>query len=397
MIKDEIKLINPERFLAPSTLTKKEVEAAAARAVGRLEKSLYRFTDRFFTTAKRTNRYMDTVDVSWTTSMGTGMYWLSYELSGNPDFKKAAQNHGKLCIMTAKDNINLDDHDTGFKFLPSCVAEYKLTGNHQAREAALIAADILYEHYCKDNHFVIRCGTGSPMCGDYAYRALVDSMMNIPLFFWAYQETGDKKFFDAAVEHYKTTEKFLIREDGSSYHHYQFDPRTRKPVGGLTFQGHRDESCWARGHSWLVYGYPIAYSYTGHDEIFPIMKSVSYYFLNQLPSDFIPYWDFDFKEGSLEPRDSSAAAISACGFLEMCKHLPDNSFEKQIYKNAAGHIIKALIDKCEITNENDDGLIYHVVAAKPQGIGIDTIATYGDYFYLEALMRFMNPDWKMYW
>ena len=397
-VQSEIKVIHPERFTEQFRVPMEKFEAAADRAIKRMEKSLERFFDKFPTTShSATNQYDQTDRVGWASSMGTGMYWLSYELSGNESFLRTAENHCRKCAVAAETGTNLDDHDTGFKFTPSCVAHYKITGDQRSKQAALRAAEILLAHYSWKNHFIVRVGDGTV---NYHYdfcRALVDSMMNIPLFFWAYEQTGKQVYLDAAVGHYHTTEQYLIREDGSSYHHYQFDPATGDPVRGLTFQGHADESCWSRGHAWLVYGYPVAHSYTRDPHTIDIAKKVTNYFLNHLPGDLVPYWDFDFGEGSLEPRDSAAGAIAVCGMLELCRQLPKDSEEYTFYYTAAARIFEAIIDKCEITSEKEDGLMAHVTGAKPLTSDIDTIATYGDYFYLEALMRFLHPDWRMYW
>lgn len=397
MLKEEIKLKNTKRFDMPD-FSKDKMRSAVDRAIIRLEKQAQRFSDSFIDTSKvRTNKYEVADTLRWTTGMGTGTYWLAYELSGNKIFRDIARNQGNSFVELADDELSLNDHDTGFKFLPSLVAQYKLTGDKAAREAAIKAADIMLDHYCPHNHFIIRVGKGGKDVDPKEYRTLVDSMMNIPLFFWASRETGEKKYFDAAVAHYRTTQKYLIRQDGSSYHHYQFDPVTKEPMYGVTLQGYSDDSCWSRGHSWLVYGYPIAYSYSKNDDALKTGISVSNYFLNNLPDDLIPYWDFEFTTGSLEPRDSSAAVIAVCGLLELIKYIPDNAEEKAVYKNAAYKILDSVIDKCEITDDKYDGLIAHCTGSKPHSGKIDTISTYGDYFYLEALMRVLNPDWKKYW
>ena len=226
---------------------------------------------------------------------------------------------------------------------------------------------------------------------------MMDTLMNIALLYWTGEVTGDKKFTDVANAQIRTTDNYLIREDSSSYHHYQFEPGSFKPLYGVTLQGNRDESTWSRGHSWGVLGLPIAYTYSGDEKLLALHKNVTYYFLNHLPEDLLPYWDFDFIDGD-EPRDSSAAVISVCGMLEAAKYLPDSAPEKKVYKTAAAKILEAVIDKCSYeTGDNFAGLIGHVTGAKPQGIGIDACAVYGDYFYLEALMRYVNPDWKRYW
>ena len=119
--------------------------------------------------------------------------------------------------------------------------------------------------------------------------------------------------------------------------------------------------------------------------------------LNHLPEDNIPYWDYDFTEGD-EPRDSSSGAISSCGLHEMARLLPDSDPDKKLFENAAAILLEAIIDNCTGDIGKDyDGLITHVTHAKPQGQGIDESAAYGDYFYLEALLRHLKPDWNRYW
>lgn len=407
MYKKDVELKNKELYSEDYRVCREKLQKAMDNALKRLEKSVDRFYDKFPTNkcgwnteherGWSNNRYVSEEQIIWTTGMWTGIYWLAYMFTKEPVYLKAAENHLKSYVMVAEKATCLDDHDTGFKFTPSCVAAYKITGNEAAKGAALKAADIMLKHYCYEQNFIIRTGDGSDKYKYEDFRTLVDSMMNIPLLFWAYNETGDKRYYDAAVGHYRTTAKFLIREDGSSFHHYQFDPVTKAPVCGCTFQGFKDESCWSRGHSWLMYGYPVAYKYTKDEEIIDIHKAVSYYFMDHLPSNFIPFWDFTFREGSFEPRDSSAAAIAACGLLEICKFLPDTCNEKALFKNAAHHMVNSLIDYCENTREDEDGLILHVTGSKPHNSNIDSIAIFGDYFYFESLVRLLSPEIEMFW
>lgn len=402
---ENVKINNPERF--ESDFTVEEAKKALDASINILKKTLHRFTDSFampvggfYREAKNgwsKNRYKQSPLPDWTSGMWTGLYWIVYEVTKDEAFRNACENHVKIMQRVADEKISLNDHDIGFKFSPTCVASYKLTGNTDARAAALKAAEIMLKHYCPVNKFIIRQGLRTDENNYDGYRTLVDSMMNIPLFFWAYGETGNKAYYDAAVGHYNTTAKYLVREDGSSYHHYQFDPETFAPVGGITWQGHRDESCWTRGHSWLVYGYPVAYRYTKDEKIFDIHRAVTYYFLNNLPSDLIPYWDFDFNDSSLEPRDASAAAVVCAGLLEMCSHLPDGADDKKLFKNAAGAILKALIKHCLNSGDEGDGILLHSTGSKPHNMLVDTVETYADYFFVEALVRYINPEWKAYW
>jgi len=177
-----------------------------------------------------------------------------------------------------------------------------------------------------------------------------------------------------------------------------FEVENCNPIRGLTLQGHSDDSCWSRGHAWGIHGFPTAYSYTKADFLPQLHKDVTYFMLNHLPEDLIPYWDYDFVSGN-EPRDSSAGVISACGMHEMAKLLPNDAEQKPVFESAASQMLEAVIDNCtgDIGVKVYDGLINHVTHAKPQGQGIDQCAVYGDFFYLEALARYLKPDFQQYW
>lgn len=394
MVKQEIILNNPQRFETDYRISKEKVIKAAQKATDKLEQNIPAMKDGF---AAGGLAYKYDQNQYWTSGLETGCFWLAYEITGNKAFKDVAEHHLASYQKRFDEKIGMDDHDVGFVFSPSCVAQYKLTGNEQARQLALDAAKYLYDKsYSKEGKFIIRAHPAWDR-GD-GCRTMMDSLMNAPLFFWAAEQTGNKDYYQAAVDHNETTKKYLIREDGSSYHHYQFDPKTAQPVKGLTFQGFSDESCWSRGHSWGVSGFPITYMYTKDESYIQLHKDITYYMLNQLPDDGIPYWDYHFGQGSIEPRDSSAGVIAVCGMHEMCKYLPDDAEQKKVYEAASSIMLEAVIDRC--TGEigtSYDGLICHVTGALPQKSGIDACALYADFFYLEALIRYLKPDWKMYW
>ncbi len=369
--------------------------AAMDRAVERVRANIDKLSYGFPSTCSTNFEYSTSSRFNWESGMMTGVYWLAYEYTGDEEFKEAAERHIEIYKEHALTGEWLIDTDTGFVYSPSCVAGYKITGDAMMRSAALNAADILMRQYDVENKFIIR--SGQRIEGNTSgYRLIVDSMMSIPLLFWATEQTGDQKYANAAVNHYRTTIIYNIRNNGSSYHHYQFDPITGNPVMGKTLQGYSNESCWGRGQAWLLYGFPIAYSYTGNEEILTHFASVFEFYLDSLPSDCIPHWDLDFKEGSKEPRDTSAAIISTCGFLEMAKHLEDEDPIKELLLETAANQMNAIIDRYEIFGEAD-GLIAGVTHALPQGQGIEECAVYADYFYMEALMRYINPDWVRYW
>ena len=396
MVTEKIILENPERFTGEYTISKEKLTKAIEKAADKLESQIPRFKEGFAATCSVNYKYPKTVNNNWICGMHTGTFLLAYELTGNQKFREVVESHLPTYRNRLDKKIAVEDHDVGFVFSPSCVAAYKALGDENARQTALDAAEHLYHFsYSKKGGFILRVASQQHK-PEYC-RTMMDTLMNAPLLFWAGQETGRQEYIDAAASQNKITEQYLIREDASSNHHYQFDLETHKPLHGVTWQGYSDASCWSRGHAWGVYGFPIAYSYTKEPYLVDVHKDITYYMLNHLPEDMIPYWDFVFVDGD-QPRDSSAGVVAVCGMDEMCKYLPDDAPQKQIFKNASARMLEAVIDNCtgDIGREYD-GLICHVTAALPQRQGIDQCAIYGDYFYLEALCRMVKPDWKRYW
>ena len=395
MKRDLITLNDTKRFSTQYEISKEKLTRAAEKATDKLEMLAKKYDVGFPGTCSKNYKYVTGENNNWECGMYTGCYWLAYQLTGNKVFREYAEKQLPSYQTRFDGKIGLNNHDVGFVYIPSCIAAYKVTGNEWARELALKAVEYYYENsYSKEGKFIIR---SRAYWDNGGARTMMDSLMNAPLLFWAGKETGDEKYSEAAINHVKTTEELLIRRDGSSFHHYQFNPKDCSPVRGLTLQGRSDESCWSRGHAWGVYGFPIAYSYSGADFLPAVHKDITYFMFNHLPDDLIPYWDYDFVSGP-ESRDTSAGAISVCGMHEMVKMLPDEAEQKSVLKNAAPRMLEAIIDGYtgDIGAEYD-GLIHHVTHAKPQGQGFDECAVYGDYFYLEALLRYLNPDFKMYW
>ena len=386
----------PERFLKPYEIPRAKLDSAITKALDKLERNLPKLGSGFYGSCNAEYRYQEVANKSWVSGMNTGVYWLAYELSGNPKFKEVAERMLPSYQYRWEEKIGFDDHDVGFVYTPSCVAAYRNFGHTELKKLLLDAVDYYYHTgYTKEGGFILRIWKSKD--NESGCRTMMDTLMNAPFLFWAGKETGKQEYIDAALSQNRLTAELLIREDGSSFHHYQFEPGTYKPVRGLTLQGHSDDSCWSRGHAWGIYGFPIAYSYVKEDYLVDIHKDITYFMLNHLPEDLIPYWDFDFTSGD-QPRDSSAGVISVCGLHEMAKLLPDHSPEKQIYQSAAAQILDATIDICAGDPGYDyDGLICHTTAGYPQNVGIDSCVVYGDYFYLESLMRFTNPDWVKYW
>jgi len=398
-----VKLNKTEFFSKEHKISEEKITNAIKKAIEKLESKLDVYKDNFpenISPDGNAAKYFPGPNNSWVSGMHTGVLILAYKLSGNKKFLDAAIGHLQTYRERIDTKYKLQDHDVGFVFSPSCIALYKLTGNEEAKQIALEAAEYYYNTgYSKEGGFIML--NGELARGDnpgVGYRTMMDTLMNIGLLFWAGEETGDSKYTEAAKSQLKTTEKYLIREDGSSFHHYQFDINTHKPIRGLTFQGNRDESTWTRGHSWGIIGFPMAYGHTKDNMLLDLGKDVTYFMLNNLPDDLIPYWDFDFTTGSDEPKDTSAGIISVCGMMEAMNYVDAGSEEYTIYKNASSMMLEAVIDGYTGDAGKDyDGLIWGVTGAKKFNIGIEDCAVYADYFYLEALLRYTDPDWEMLW
>ena len=386
---------NIEKY-ADFDLPREKLEYALAEALKKLDYGLECFGDKFPREYSVNNVYgvMDNVG-GWGTGFWTGMLWHAYELSGNEKYKEAALRQVPSYTKRIVEKIGVNHHDMGFVFTPSCVAAWKLAGNEEAKQAAIMAADHLCTRYHDKGKFIQAWGNVND---PNSYRLIVDCLLNIPLLYWTAEVTGDKRYDEIAYNHFQSTIEVCCRADASTYHTYYFDPETGKPLRGATHQGAFDDSAWARGQTWGIYGPMLTYIYKKDARALETFKATSNYFLNHIPDDYVPYWDMSFTDADGEPKDSSSTAIAMCGILEGIKHMDDTDPLKQIYINACKRMMNSLIDNYiskDVPESN--GLLLHQVYAKPQKIGVDEHNIWGDYFYMEALHRMLDPDWKLYW
>ena len=389
---EEIK--NPERFLNQPLLTKEEVKAAIDLAMEQLHVNMEYFKEEFPTPATFDNIYPKMDNTEWTNGFWTGELWLGYEYTNEEAMKKLAQANDRSFLDRVKRRIELDHHDLGFLYTPSCMAEYKLLHTPAAKEASILAADKLIERYQEVGGFIQAWGElGKPE----HYRLIIDCLLNIQLLFWASEQTGDPKYAQMATQHFYTSANNVIRDDASAFHTFYFDPKTGEPVKGVTRQGYSDDSAWARGQAWGIYGIPLTYRFVKDEDCFGLFKVMTNYFLNRLPKDHVSYWDLIFGDGSGHSRDSSATATAVCGIHEMLKHLPEVDSDKLTYKYAMHAMLRSLIDNYA-NREIKPGrpLLLHGVYSWHSGKGVDEGNIWDDYYYLEALIRFYK-DWELYW
>lgn len=385
---------NQKTYLDTKLLTKAEVWDALNQAISQVRLNLEYIKDRFPSPAAKNGRYEVIDNIEWTDGFWTGMLWLCYECSGDEAFRLQAEQNVESFLNRVENRIELDHHDLGFLYSLSCVAGYKLTGSSKAKRAGLLAADKLMERFQETGGFIQAWGKLGEK--DH-YRLIIDCLLNIPLLYWATEMTGDPAYEKAARRHYETACNYVIRDDASAYHTFYFDPETGEPLKGVTRQGYSDDSAWARGQAWGIYGIPLNYRYTRDSSAFNLFEGMTNYFLNRLPEDDVCYWDLIFGDGSGQSRDSSAAAIAVCGIHEMSKYLPETDPNKETYKYAMHRILRSLM--AHYTNpdgKEGEPLLLHGVYSWHSGKGVDEGNIWGDYYYMEALVRFYK-DWDLYW
>ena len=379
-------------------LTKEKLDLAVAAALKKVDAMMEKFTvDKFPSPSSKNGVYAEMGNRGgWTQCFYTGMLMLAYEYTGDEKYLEVAKPLLETFIDRVDNMIGMGDHDIGFDFTLSTVAAYKATGDERYKQKSIDAAKVLANRFREKGQFIQLAGEAD--CQDKAlYRLIIDCLMNINLLYWAGEVTGDSEFTRKGFAHFNTTMETVVRDDGSTFQNFYFDQKTGARLGGGTKQGLNAQSCWSRGQSWGVTGVPFTYSYMKNDEILPKYYNIVDYYLDNLPTDRIAYWDLCFTDGG-EPRDSSAASIAVCGLLEACKVMPLDEKHKARYSAAADDIMNALIDDCAVIDEPEiDGLIKHGTYYYAGNLGIDECCIWGDYFYLEALMRYVKPDFKKYW
>lgn len=376
----------------------KILEAALNNAIAILKENLAQYTHEFPKHTTINNFYPKGENDDWTNGFYTGTLWLAYEVTNNELFKEVALIHVESFSKRINERFNTDHHDMGFLYSLSCVAAYQLCKNENAKDAALKAADALLERFHEKGQFLQAWGE---IGASDNYRLIIDCLMNLPLLYWASEITGNSIYKEKADAHAKTSISHLVRPDFSTYHTYFFDPTTGAPIKGVTAQGFKDDSAWARGQAWGVYGLALCYKYTKDPLCIELFYPVTDFFIDKLPADGIPYWDLDFTDKDDEPKDSSAAAITACGILEMIKYLPEDKVA--YYKNVAQEMFVNLAKGyATVDPKLANGLLMHSVYAKSSpyntvtDLGVDECSLWGDYFFMELMVR-LSTDWKLYW
>lgn len=380
------------------------IDSAIASALATVRRNIASFGGDYPNDTTENNRYELRPEAGgiplggnrgWTTSFWTGLKWLAWELTGDDEFRDAALVNAADFARRVRAGEDLDTHDLGFLYSLSSVPAWRLLKDDDQRAAALLAADHLMLRFLEPAGIIQAWGDLSDP--KQRGRTIIDSLMNMPLLIWASEETGDPRYVDAARRHTEQLRRHILRDDNSTFHTFYWDAETGEPLRGATEQGAFDDSCWARGQAWGIYGFAMNYKESGDTGLLDAAWRCADYFLAHLPSDLIPYWDLVYTEGSDAPRDSSSAAIAVCGLFELASVDPDAERAARATA-AAEQILASLIENyTPATPEDSDALLLHGVYDLPKSVGVDEGTLWGDYFFLEALTRVTVPGWRLYW
>jgi len=340
--------------------------------------------------AYQSPRYIEKGETAWTTSgpndwtsgFWPGILWYMYEFSGDDNLKEMA--HEWTMPMELAKTRERPNHDLGFMVFNSFGHGYRLTKNEDYLPIILETADSLAALFNPKVGTILSWPWAKETYG-WSHSTIIDNMMNLELLFWAAKNGGEKSHYDVAVTHAYTTLREHVREDFSTNHVVVFDDNTGEVLEKLKYQGYQDNSLWARGQAWAIHGFTTCYRETGDTVFLEVAKGVANTFIERLPEDYIPYWDFDAPNIPNEYKDASAAAVAASGLLELST-LVDNPAESNRLHSQALKILKSLAENY-LSDGSDHAVLWHSVGHLPANSEIDVPIIYADYYFIEALLR----------
>ena len=317
----------------------------------------------------------------WTSGHFPGSLWYLYEATGDAFFKDRATVWTESIAPNSKVS---DNHDVGFIMYCSFGNARRLLKTDRYDALLLETAGSLSKRFNGKLGLIRSWGE---LDEEKNFLVIPDNMMNLEILEWAAKNGGEKRFDEIARSHATKTMGHHFRADGGTYHVLDYDQGTLRVKAIMRGQGASCETAWSRGQAWAIYGYTMMYRETKDPAYLAFAQKVSDFAINHpnLPVDGVPYWDFGAPG---EERDSSAASIMASGLLELSTFVPGDRGAK--YRAFAVKQLLSLSSDAYFAKpgENGDWLLKHGVGHKPAGGEIDTPLDYGDYYYLEALLRF---------
>lgn len=318
---------------------------------------------------------------NWTNGFWGGILWQMYTLTGDTIYMDEARilEEKQDAIFLLAEGL---DHDSGFKWLPTAVMDYKLTGDKDSYNRGILAADNMAGRYNTAGKF-IRAWNDRNDGTDTRGWAIIDCMMNLPLLYWASVESRDPRYDHIARNHADTVMETFVREDGSVNHIVEYDPFTGAKVATHGGQGMFNGSSWTRGQAWGIYGFALNYGFSKDEKYLNTSQKIADYFMAKIPENGHIPADFCQPE-TVDYEDDTAAAIAACGLLELAAHLDEESGKR--YRDTAIRLLKVL-DKEDIDwNEENDPLLLKGTGSYDEPVHNYPII-YGDFYYILALAK----------
>lgn len=321
----------------------------------------------------------------WCGGFWPGILWMSYQTSGDESVRRAAEGYTESLRSIAYQPCY--DHDIGFLMFCSYGKGYEVNRSKVYKDVILASADSLATLF---NPIVgtILSWPREVKPRNWPHNTIMDNMMNLDMMFWAAKNGGNKLLYDLAVTHAKTTMLNHFRPDGSCYHVAVYDTVSGNFIKGVTHQGYADNSMWARGQSWAIYGYTMVYRYTRNRMFLDFAQKVTDVYIKRLretSDDLIPLWDMDDPRGLHAPKDASAACVVADALLELQGYV--DSEKGRQYREFALKSLAQLSSAKYQSGKRNVSFLMHNTGHHPAGSEIDASIIYADYYYLEALMR----------
>lgn len=318
----------------------------------------------------------------WCAGFWPGVLWYDYEYTQDKHILEEAKKFTNSLEFLSQ--IPAYDHDLGFLVFCSYGNGYRLTKNPAYKKVILDTADSLSALF-------------NPVVGtmlswpreveprNWPHNTIMDNMINLEMLFWAAKNGGNPYLYDIAVSHADKTMKCHFRPDYTSYHVAVYDTISGNLIKGVTHQGYADSTMWARGQAWAIYGYTVVYRETKDPKYLDFAQKVTDVYLERLPEDKVPYWDFDDPSIPNAPRDASAAAVVASSLLELSTYLPNGTGKR--YRDAAVEMLTSLSSDNYQSGKSNPSFLLHSVGHWPAHSEIDASIIYADYYYIEALLR----------
>ena len=318
----------------------------------------------------------------WCAGFWPGVLWYDYEYTQDKHILEEAKKFTNSLEFLSQ--IPAYDHDLGFLVFCSYGNGYRLTKDPAYKKVILDTADSLATLF-------------NPVVGtmlswpreveprNWPHNTIMDNMINLEMLFWAAKNGGNPYLYDVAVSHADKTMKCQFRPDYTSYHVAVYDTITGNLIKGVTHQGYADSTMWARGQAWAIYGYTVVYRETKDPKYLDFAQKVTDVYLERLPEDKVPYWDFSARGIPDAPRDASAAAVVASALLELSTYLPNGTGKR--YKDAAIEMLASLNSDSYQSGKSKPSFLLHSVGHWPAHSEIDASIIYADYYYIEALLR----------